>query len=235
MEVKTRAATIFLAVLLGTGALAGCSGDDRTTSAAATGANPATDVEGVTVLRPGAPGEPAEVGPLEGAVPAEPPPWNHADLAFVQMMVPHHAQAVEMARMARTRAQDPGVRRLAQRIAAAQGPEILLMASWLEAQGVQVPGRGEDPMDYDHAAHGHDGMAGMLTQGQVRELRAARGAAFDRLFLRRMIAHHEGALAMADDVAVAGTALQVAELAADVAGGQGAEIDRMRGMLAALG
>lgn len=241
MEVKTRAATIFLAVLLGTGALAGCSGDDRTTSAdgsvGADGTTPDEGIDegaGVTVLRPGAPGEPAEVGALEGAVPAEPPPWNHADLAFVQMMVPHHAQAVEMARLARTRAADPAVRRLAARIGAAQAPEILLMASWLEEQGVQVPGRGQDPMDYDHGAHGHDGMVGMLTPGQLDELRAARGAAFDRLFLRRMVGHHEGALAMADDVAVAGTSLQVAELAADVAGGQGAEITRLLDLLAAL-
>ena len=235
MEVETRVPSIFLAVLLGAGALAGCSDDDRDTPASAAPAGAAADAEGVTVLRPGSPGEAAEVGPLEGAAPAEPPAWNHADLAFVQMMVPHHAQAVEMARLARTRAADPSVRRLAARIAAAQGPEILLMAAWLEEQGVEVPGRGDDPMAYDHAAHGHDGMEGMLTPDQLDELRAARGAAFDRLFLERMVDHHRGALAMAEVVAASGAAIPVAELAADVHGGQTAEIARMEELLATLG
>ena len=100
------------------------------------------------------------------------PGENSPEPGFARDMSVHHAQAVEMARLARTRAADPSVRRLAARIAAAQGPEILLMAAWLEEQGVEVPGRGDDPMAYDHAAHGHDGMEGMLTPDQLDELRA---------------------------------------------------------------
>ena len=148
------------------------------------------------------------------------------------MMVPHHAQALQMSRLARSRAASPVVRRLAQRINASQGPEILLMASWLEEQGVDVPAAAEDPMSYDHSEHGHDAMEGMLTPAQMEQLEAASGARFDRLFLRGMIRHHAGAVAMADTVGAAGSAVQVAELAADVSSSQSAEIARMRQLLA---
>ncbi|WP_162799225.1 DUF305 domain-containing protein [Nocardioides sp. 616] len=184
------------------------------------------------VVRPGLPGEPAKSG---GAVTTEEPaPWNHSDIAFVQMMIPHHAQALEMSRLAPERAENRQVRGLAERIEAAQAPEILLMASWLEEQNIDVPSAAEDPLDYDHGAHGHDGMEGMLTPRELKELAAARGRAFDRLYLSSMIRHHEGALMMADRVAVDGSALLVRELAADVASGQSAEIGRMQELLKGL-
>lgn len=239
-----RLLTVSALLLAGSGVLAGCSGagDDTAAEHGAHGSAQHADAsggtaddpagEGVTVLQPGAPGEPAEVG---GDVPPpEPTPWNHSDIAFVQMMVPHHAQALEMARLADTRARDPRVRSLAERIAAAQGPEILLMAAWLEEQGVDVPSASDDPLDYDHGAHGHDGMEGMLTPEQMAQLRASRGTAFDRLFLRGMVGHHRGALTMAETVAASGSALQVSELASDVAVGQSAEIVRMQELLADL-
>lgn len=238
-----RLLTISALLLAGSGALAGCAGDARATGAggaaepdaarhATADDDAGTGAGGVTVLQPGLPGEEAEVG---GEAPApEPAPWSHADLAFVQMMVPHHAQALEMARLARTRAEDRRVRSLAERIEAAQGPEILLMAAWLDEQGVDVPSASDDPLDYDHGAHGHDGMEGMLAPAEMARLRAARGGAFDRLFLRGMVAHHRGALSMAEAVAVGGTALQVNELAGDVAVGQSAEIARMQELLADL-
>lgn len=186
----------------------------------------------VTVLQPGRPGEDAStVGPD-----AVPPPVgaNHADIAFMQMMVPHHAQALEMARLAMTRASSPEVSSLARRIEAAQGPEIIAMSAWLDDHHIDVPRAGDDAAEFDHGEHGHTAMAGMLTDEQMAELEAARGEAFDRLFLRGMIQHHLGAIEMAQSVSGEGTDIQVAEIAGDVAVGQTSEVDRMRELLRQL-
>ncbi|HWM72913.1 MAG TPA: DUF305 domain-containing protein, partial [Nocardioides sp.] len=159
---------------------------------------------------------------------------SHADIAFMQMMVPHHAQAVEMAELARRHAVDPDVRRMAARIRAAQGPEILMMSAWLEQQGVEVPQPGDDPGEFDHSQGGHDSMMGMLTKQEMSQLAEARGSRFDRLFLRGMIQHHRGALAMTDTVATDGVDVQVNELAADVHLTQTSEIATMQELLANL-
>jgi uncharacterized protein (DUF305 family) len=146
-------------------------------------------------------------------------------------MVPHHAQAIVIAKLAEKRASSDRVRDLAARIRSAQGPEILMMAAWLEQRDMAVPTAAEDPSEWDHSQHGHNGMVGMLTEAQMQDLTRARGAAFDRLFLDGMIQHHEGAIDMADDVAVDGIDIMVAEIAADVALTQTAEISRMQDML----
>ncbi|MFY0407291.1 DUF305 domain-containing protein [Solicola sp. PLA-1-18] len=188
---------------------------------------------GVDVIVPGEPGEDATtVAPekVEGAA----DDFNDDDVEFVQMMVPHHGQALTMTAMAATHASDAGVKRLASRIEAAQRPEILQMSAWLKSRRVEVPSAGDHGSAHDHGAHGHGEMMGMLTDDQLAELDAARGAAFDRLFLEGMIRHHEGAVAMADDVATGGVDVRVAELAADVNTGQLVEIRRMKDMLAAL-
>ncbi len=245
MDVKRRFSFLTACAVLAV-ALSGCSGSDdagarnpseasSSTGSASPGDPPTgspSPSDDVLVLQPGAPGEPTTTG---GVVPADPAPWNHADLAFVQMMIPHHAQALQMAELASSRAEDQAVRRLAERVEAAQGPEILLMASWLEEQGVDVPRAAEDPLAYDHGEHGHDGMVGMLSPAAMEQLRSARGAAFDRRYLRAMVQHHRGAIQMAETVAVEGSALQVNELAADVGATQLAEIDRMRDVLVTLG
>lgn len=175
--------------------------------------------EGPPVVVPGAPGEPAQV--LSGAEAAErrsPVPVSPADVEFVERMVPHHEQALRMAALAPTRAGDPGVRAMAERIAGVQGPEIAVLESWLARQE-------------GHGSHGeHTGMPGMATPAQLDELAAATGPAFDRLFVARMIAHHEGALAMAAQVRAAGTDLFVAGFADDVVATQSADIDRLRGL-----
>ena len=101
----------------------------------------------------------------------------------------------------------------------------------LAQPGVEVPRAGDDPHEYDHSEHGHDPMMGMLTDRQMRQLEHARGAEFDRLFLRGMIQHHEGAIDMASTVARKGTDLLVGELAADVTATQAAEISRMQQLL----
>lgn len=238
MNVKTRvrfSSFGALAVLAVTG-FSGCaadsgagSGADAGTPAAAPSAStPPTPSEGV-VVQPGGPGDPTATG--DAVQQQAPQPWNGEDATFVQMMVPHHGQALEMSALARTRAEDPRVRALAERIGAAQLPEIRLMSAWMTEQGLAVEdGGGMAGMDTSAMS----GMEGMLSPDQMDALAAARDARFDRLFLRGMIAHHEGAVTMADDVAVAGSALQVSELALDVSSGQSAEVDRMRDLLRTL-
>ena len=185
--------------------------------------------DGPVVLLPGEPGEAAATAT---AVPELPESgFNHSDVAFVQMMIPHHAQALEMARLAAKHAVDPGVRRMAARVRAAQGPEIVMMSSWLADRNLDVPARDDDPREFDHGAHGHDPMTGMLTEQQLARLAAARGERFDRLFLRGMIAHHRGALEMATTAGSSGENVTVAELAGDIGATQLAEIARMEDLL----
>ncbi|WP_182378728.1 DUF305 domain-containing protein [Nocardioides sp. WS12] len=184
------------------------------------------------VVQPGGPGEDATtVDPGQIVKQSD---FAHDDVAFMQMMIPHHAQALTMSKLAPKRAESPAVKSIARRVLAAQRPEILTMAAWLENKGVAVPSAKDDPADFDHGEHGHDTMHGMLTDAQLAALKAARGAEFDRLFLEGMIQHHEGAITMADTVATGGTDVQVTEIANEIVIGQGAEIDRMKALLAEL-
>lgn len=208
----------------------GCTESDRSTAPEA--APSAGSTGGTTILQPGNPGDPAAT-----VAPGDVPPdaeWNHSDVAFVQMMIPHHAQALEMARLARTRAGSPPVKALARRISGAQGPEIITLAAWLQEREIEVPRAGADAEEYDHGKHGHTEMAGMLTPGDMKQLAAARGRRFDRLFLTGMITHHTGAVDMAESVGTGGSDVRVMEIAADVAAGQSAEIQRMRELLREL-
>lgn len=184
------------------------------------------------VLQGGEPGAPASE--VTNGLVAPVNDWTHEDVMFMQMMIPHHAQALEMSRLAPSRAEDPRVRRLAERILAAQGPEIGVMAGWLADRKLEVPRAGEDPSRYDHSEHGHIAMAGMLSPTQFRALRASSGVAFDRLFLSSMIKHHQGAIQMAQQTALGGTDVRVGELRDDVSSSQEAEIDRMQSLLRAL-
>lgn len=213
--------------------LTACSGGD---SGADPGGEPA-DARGATaaeapVLQPGRPGENAStIDPADAPTAAE---WNHTDQAFAQMMIPHHGQALEMSRLAMTRAGSPEVTALARRIQGAQGPEIRVLAAWLAERDLAVPRTVDDVEAFDHDNHGHTEMAGMLTDEEMRALRAARGREFDRLFLRGMIHHHRGAIEMAQSVGRDGSDVLVAEMAADVTATQAAEIDRMRELLRTL-
>lgn len=185
-----------------------------------------------SVVQPGGPGEDAAtVGPDVRASPAQ---AAHGDIAFVQMMIPHHAQALTMCALAPGRAQSPAVKAMARRILAAQRPEILTMAAWLEARDLDVPTAADSASEFDHGAHGHDALHGMLSEDQLDALRAARGADFDRLFLTGMIQHHQGALDMAEAVQRSGADVQVEELASEILVGQDAEIGRMRAILGSL-
>lgn len=151
--------------------------------------------------------------------------FNHADVRFAQMMIPHHEQAVEMAELADGRAGEE-VQALAEEIEAAQGPEIEQMNDLLESWG-------EEPMDdmggMDH--DGMDGMDGMMSEQQMADLEQAEGDAFDTMFLEMMIEHHEGAIAMAETEIEKGANPEAQELAQEIIDAQRAEIEQMNDML----
>lgn len=210
--------------------------------AAACTADPApTSTPSSVVVQPGRPGEDATtVAPEDYEASPEGDTWNRADVAFVTGMIEHHLQALEIAALAPERAESDAVRAFAERVTAAQGPEVHALASWLQARDLAVPegvegAGGTGPRAPHGADHDHgDGVAGMLSAEQLDALEAARGAEFDRLFLEGMIQHHEGALAMVDVVLVEGQDLAANEIAAETGAGQGGEIERMRDLLDAL-
>jgi uncharacterized protein (DUF305 family) len=161
-----------------------------------------------------------------------------ADVAFVTGMIGHHAQALVMSGLAPTHGAGPALRTLAARIINAQQDEIALMQTWLRDRRQPVPEvhiSGTTLMVHgaEHALH----MPGMLTPEQLQELDAARGPAFDRLFLECMIQHHRGAVTMVHDLFGtdgAGQDEAVFKLASDIQVDQLTEIARMEKMLAAL-
>ena len=191
-----------------------------------------SEPDGPKVIQPGAPGEPNKSGDPDPTERSN--EWNHTDVAFMQMMIPHHHQALKMSALAEKHAGSKAVRTLADRISGAQAPEIQAMSAWLDERNIEVPRADADPKKYDHSQHGHNSMMGMMTPAQMKELSAARGEKFDRLFLRGMIRHHAGAVDMAEDAAQDGTDTIVSEMTADVASTQSAEIDRMQDLLAQL-
>lgn len=154
-----------------------------------------------------------------------------ADIAFVEMMIPHHEQAIEMSDMALdpSAGASPQVVALATEIKSAQGPEIAQMQQWLSDWGVD-PSAGNVG---DHSGHGSMDM-GMLSDAQMKQLSQATGTQFDRLWLEGMIAHHEGAVEMAEDVQAKPGNPQVAQLAAQIITSQRAEIAQMQQLLSQL-
>ena len=151
------------------------------------------------------------------------------DIEFLEMMIPHHGQALQMTALAETRAESPEVKALAAQIAAAQGPEIELMQELLREAGRPVP----DPTNTDslHAGHAHsDVMAGMLSAEEMDDLASSRGHDFDHMFLSGMIYHHEGAVAMAQERLAESTSPRIRELATVIDETQRAEIRRMKAL-----
>ena len=123
--------------------------------------------------------------------------FNATDVAFAQGMIPHHGQAVQMADMALEISTDPTIRALAEKIKAAQDPEIVIMEGWLEAWDQPVPDRNQ-PMDHSSDDMGGMMMSGMMSEADMARLGNATGADFDRMFLEMMVLHHEGAIEMAE-------------------------------------
>jgi len=156
---------------------------------------------------------------------------NDADVSFAQDMIPHHAQAVVMAKMARTRASDPDVTALAADIEAAQGPEIEQMSGWLRTWGVKVPDADTETDGSGMGGMGGmdaDDMPGMMTGGQMSRLGKASGADFDRMWLQLMIQHHQGAVEMAEAEQREGQNPDAVALAKKIEAAQTAEISRMQ-------
>ncbi|WP_308307579.1 DUF305 domain-containing protein [Streptomyces sp. ISL-10] len=179
--------------------------------------------KGPSVVAPGKPGEPARTLSAEEATKAVPDDSpNAADFRYARMMIKHHEQALEMTSLAADRAGSPRIERLAGRIAAAQGPEVGAMRAWLKTHGGDDGGATHE--------HDHTSMPGMATDAQLDQLRGAAGTAFDELFLRLMITHHQGAVTMAVEVLAEGDNVAVEEMATDVIAQQTSEIDRMRAM-----
>lgn len=197
--------------------LTGCTPDES-----------AAEQDGKSVIAPGKPGESNRtLSPEDAQRSAATEEPNAADFSYVEMMIVHHQQAIEMTDLATKQADGKQVKGIAGRIAAAQGPEIKMMNTWLADNGKQpVDNSGE------HGGHSdHGDMPGMASAEEMKDLAGASGAKFDRLFLKLMFAHHEGALKMARDIQVKGSHLQVQEMADDVIATQAAEISRMQRML----
>jgi uncharacterized protein (DUF305 family) len=165
-------------------------------------------------------------------------PYTAADVHFMTAMIGHHAQAIQMARLAADRGASPSVQNLADRILSGQADEIVTMQNWLRDRGQPVPEATSGPMKMVMNGMEHEMMMpGMLTAEQMAQLEAARGKEFDRLFLTFMIQHHRGAVSMVRDLFGSPGAAQdetVFKFANDVNVDQTTEIARMQRMLAAL-
>lgn len=177
------------------------------------------------VVAPGRPGETAEV--IEPGEPFEVTGGGHneVDISFVEHMIPHHRQALKMAELAPDRASDSRVLALAERVMAAQGPELVALEGWLTQRGLPVP---EESTGGEHS---HGSMPGMVTPFQMQLLEDSEGREFDELFLVYMGNHHAGAVGMAEPVALGGLDTVAIEVAADISVTQSAEINRMRDIL----
>lgn len=184
-----------------------------------------------TLVQPGRPGEDSKTVAPETSVRNAALPHTPADTAFMQGMIGHHAQALEMTALLYTNSQSEEMQLLAKRIEVSQIDEMDMMREWLTARGEKLPD------EHAHHAGDHALMPGMLTQAEMQALRTAKGKEFDRLFLRGMIKHHQGALTMVKELFATPRAGQDAEIfafASDVDADQSMEIDRMAAMLAAL-
>ena len=161
------------------------------------------------IFQPGAPGAPSRVITAAQALELARTTYTEDDVHFMQHMIVHHAQAVEMVTLLETRGASPTVKLLGRRIALSQEAEMALMREWLtaRAQSTDMPAMDHGTMDHgnmDHSGHAGHAMApsetalmpGMLSPAQMARLSAAQGKDFDRLFLTGMIQHHQGALDM---------------------------------------
>lgn len=152
---------------------------------------------------------------------------NADDVAFGQGMVPHHAQAIDMAKLVPTRSSNPKVLDLAKRVEAAQDPEIKKMNEWLSAWGAPTSTPG-----IDHGS-GHGSMPGLMSMEDMGKLGQAKGAEFDKMWLDMMIKHHEGAIEMAKTELQKGSNADAKKLAQEIIDAQQNEITEMQGLLRA--
>ncbi|WP_433714020.1 DUF305 domain-containing protein [Nocardia sp. CA-084685] len=187
--------------------LAGCGNGDDSDTVPGTTSKPSTPAMSMTTAAP-APGSDTA--------------YNDADVTFLQMMYPHHAQAVEMADLVPNRSQNQQVLDLAANIKKAQDPEMTQIGALLQRFGKPAPSA--------DASIGH-GMPGMMSQDQMSSLAALSGLDFDRMWLEMMINHHTGAVDMAETEQASGTNPEAQKLADSIISAQQTEIDQMNAML----
>ena len=183
------------------------------------------------LLQAGAPGQPSRAVSAMQASDLSQVQYTGADIKFMQGMIGHHAQAVEMVALVPARSSLEDVRKLALRIDVSQKDEMNMMREWLQARSQQIP----DPRA--HHMMGAALMPGMLTPEEMERLAAAKGAEFDRLFLEGMIKHHTGAITMVQELFAtegAGQTPEIFSYASDVDADQRMEIDRMGSLLKEL-
>jgi uncharacterized protein (DUF305 family) len=197
-------------------------------TAACSGARTA---RGPVLIQPGAPGASSRTIERDRAVDLSRVRYTEADVRFMQGMIHHHAQALDMTALVASRTSRDDMKLLARRIDLSQVDEINMMRRWLQDRGQEVPG------EHAHHAPGAPLMPGMLSPEEMARLAAASGPEFDRLFLEGMIKHHHGAIVMVDQLfasAGAGQESDIYAFASDVVADQSAEIDRMSAMLREL-
>ncbi|MEU0188320.1 DUF305 domain-containing protein [Streptomyces afghaniensis] len=212
---------VLVAAAVGAGVvLVACGGDGGDSSGSGSGSG--HDAHASASASPSA-GD--EAGTTAGA-------RNAQDVSFAQGMIPHHRQALEMARLADGRAASGAVKDLAARIEKAQDPEIRTMTGWLKAWGEDVPEAGGG---MDHSASGHSGMPGMMADEDMARLEKSSGKAFDTQFLTLMVEHHEGAVEMATTEKSKGRYGPAKAMADDIVTAQNAEIREMNRLLGKSG
>jgi uncharacterized protein (DUF305 family) len=219
-------ATLTLTAAIG---LCGCEGADQAAAAQPVATSTAQAPPPV-IVQPGAPGQSSTV---VSSVPAfKGPGHTDADVKFMQGMIHHHSQALQMVAMIATHTKSPELVAMGQKIQLSQSGEIEAMQEWLTARKQEVPMIHADGSAM--TAHGDmPPMPGMLTAAQMKALDAARGAKFDELFLTGMIQHHKGALKMVADLREAGGGKEtnIGDFLNEVDNDQRMEIVRMYGLL----
>ncbi|RSM87603.1 DUF305 domain-containing protein [Kibdelosporangium aridum] len=169
--------------------------------------------------------------PTSTSAPAAATGNNADDISFAQGMIPHHAQAVEMAKLVPSRSTDQKVLDLAKRIQQAQDPEIQQLTDMLKKWGSAPTSTSSTP-GMDHGGgHGSAGSGGMMTAEEMKQLESAKGAEFDRMWMQMMIKHHEGAIEMARTELSKGASAEAKALAQKIIDAQQAEIAEMQGLV----
>jgi uncharacterized protein (DUF305 family) len=209
----TRAALVAAAMAAAAITLAACS------SSGGSGSQPSSSSMSSAMSMSTMPGSSSAA---QGGAPAT-GPHNSADITFATDMIPHHAQALQMAKMARTKATHPQVTKLAQAIEGAQTPAITAMSGWLKGWNQPVPDTSMGGMNM-----GGTSMPGMMSSAEMAKLNTATGRAFDKLWLTQMIAHHQGAVTMANTEVSAGQNTDAQTLARSIITGQNKEIATMK-------
>lgn len=214
--------------------LAGCSSSNTGTAASSSPAASSPAASSPAATGGMMNGSKSPGGTMMSGSPAATGTGSAGDIAFAQLMIPHHEQAIQMADMAATNASSPQVKDLAAQIKKAQDPEIQTMSGWLDTWGAPASmpsssgsGGSMDGMDMGGMTAG----AGMMSAADMTKLDTTKGAAFDKMWLQMMITHHQGAISMAQQVASTTTDPQVKAMAEAIIKGQTAEIAAMQQML----